>query len=449
MTKSAYNIIIITFLFIIFEGAYIRIYAQENNTNTLLSRKEQGEHSHLQNNRFFRIAYIQSIKQQHIILRVNYAHKLSSLEQTKPKLESLCPSKEKNLIIRNKQGKNLGYFHCSRIDSHKDANAKRHTFLYGQVKLESDSLDSMPKTIALRIGYEMGIYKSKPKHIPIVKKQHSKTHHKVITTIRQHKDDKEMIYIASDIVIYGQDSDASLASFNPYFRDRMPENAIRLNAFYMDKYEVTNAEYLYFCRKSNYPLPLEWKSNSKKPYPLGKASHPFHKASYHDAQAYARWAKKRLPSELEWEMAARGGASLLIQSDTLGALAQPPIYSINARNARNARGTGGNAFNPQLCNTYESGYNSTQSVYDLKDKSPYGIIGMCGNAREWTSSWFMPYPKHYWNKQGLSGKIYKVIRGGSFFETQQFARTDYRNYGGLPSLSKDFSAGFRLVMNAK
>ena len=72
---------------------------------------------------------------------------------------------------------------------------------------------------------------------------------------------------------------------------------------------------------------------------------------------------------------------------------------------------------------------------------------MCGNAREWTSSWYAAYPGHRLPAgQAVSGKMFKVIRGGSYDQRQEFARVDYRDYGGFPNLQDDHSAGFRLVV---
>jgi formylglycine-generating enzyme required for sulfatase activity len=72
---------------------------------------------------------------------------------------------------------------------------------------------------------------------------------------------------------------------------------------------------------------------------------------------------------------------------------------------------------------------------------------MCGNAREWTSSWYNPYPGHRFADARLIGHQFKVIRGGSYRQNQDSARADARDYGGFPELREDRSAGFRLVIS--
>lgn len=181
-------------------------------------------------------------------------------------------------------------------------------------------------------------------------------------------------------------------------------------------------------------MPSSWK---KGRYLAGRGQHPFTEASYNDAQAYARWAGKRLPTEFEWELAARGSLNRL--ADDTGPrslLRNPPLYPF------------GNEFDSERCNTLESGLGDTMPVTNLRDASPYGLLGMCGNAREWTSSWYRPYPGHKFLEQAPAGTIYKVIRGGSYAHPARFARADYRDYGGFPSLRDDRSAGFRLVRAA-
>jgi formylglycine-generating enzyme required for sulfatase activity len=102
----------------------------------------------------------------------------------------------------------------------------------------------------------------------------------------------------------------------------------------------------------------------------------------------------------------------------------------------------------KLCNTNESGIRDTVSVYKLPSTSasPYGIIGMCGNVAEWTNSWYSAYPLQPFVLKGY-GKVYKVIRGGSYLDDSRNAKSFHRSYGGNPNLREDKKAGFRLVVD--
>ncbi|MBL8019024.1 MAG: SUMF1/EgtB/PvdO family nonheme iron enzyme, partial [Leptospirales bacterium] len=104
-----------------------------------------------------------------------------------------------------------------------------------------------------------------------------------------------------------------------------------------------------------------------------------------------------------------------------------------------------------VCNTREkwSTEPRTISVLALKDRSPYGMVGMCGSAAEWTSSWYNAYPGQTQFPEHLAGQQFRVLRGGSFAQSRDFARTDWRDYGGLESPRTDRRGGIRLVLSAR
>lgn len=98
------------------------------------------------------------------------------------------------------------------------------------------------------------------------------------------------------------------------FDREMPQITVYLNAYLIDKYPVTNAQYKEFTDATGYPVPWQsaplaspynWDRNSRT-YPKGKDDHPVVLVDWYDANAYAKWAGKRLPTEAEWEKAARG-----------------------------------------------------------------------------------------------------------------------------------------------
>jgi formylglycine-generating enzyme required for sulfatase activity len=247
------------------------------------------------------------------------------------------------------------------------------------------------------------------------------------------KDKKEMVFVSGGIFLFGQGKYGDSDDYNPHFNDPDFSNLMDLPSFYIDKYEVTNYEYDRFLRETGNKPPFYWENGE---VPMGKEDHPVIHLTYREVEAYANWAGKRIPTEFEWEKAARGkGIKETKRRDDGFNFDSSPI-----------KFPFGNQFNDQLCNSFESGNKDTVSVYNLSPKgaSPYGAIGMCGNAPEWTSSWYTPYQGHNF-KSNLSGKSLKVIRGGSYLDNKNKCSVHYRAYGGLPNLREDKRAGFRLV----
>jgi formylglycine-generating enzyme required for sulfatase activity len=134
------------------------------------------------------------------------------------------------------------------------------------------------------------------------------------------------------------------------------------DGFYIDKYPVTNAEYKEFLKAKKRRVPRTW-DNKTKTYPPGKDNHPVRGVSFFDAKAYAESVGKRLPTEKEWEKAARG--------------------------AKGRQYPWGNAFASSRCNTLEAKYKDTTEViqFDPAGASPYGVIDMAGNVWEWVDTW--------------------------------------------------------------
>jgi formylglycine-generating enzyme required for sulfatase activity len=210
--------------------------------------------------------------------------------------------------------------------------------------------------------------------------------------------------------------------------DEVPQHEVVLPAFDIDGYEVTNAQYAKFLQATGRSLPADpkdpdyyrWKGPTP---PAGQELYPVMYVNWYDAQAYCEWAGKRLPTEEEWEKAARG----------TDRRAWP----------------WGNAFDAQKCNTYEAGLKWSAPVGSFPGgDSPYGVHDMCGNVAEWTSSWYQPYPGNKL-KRGAFGEHFKVARGGAWaLPAEPWSRATNRNLAQPPDF-KHRSLGFRCAKDVK
>lgn len=247
----------------------------------------------------------------------------------------------------------------------------------------------------------------------------------------------KILYEHMGYFLYGQGSDPGDDSYNPKFGVPDRSSLEEIPSFYIDKYEVTNKEYNKFLKETGTPPPPHWENGN---FPRGKEYHPVTNLTYREAEAYSKWAGKKIPSEWQWEKAARGTGLVwrLLKDESYEFISQPQDYPF------------GNEFDSALCNTRESGSRGTISVFELpsKGQSPYGAIGMCGNVAEWTSSAYIPYPGHRPNS-GRFGKHLKVIRGGSYSGTKEEGKAYARDFGGIPNLLNDRKAGLRLITEVK
>jgi serine/threonine-protein kinase len=197
-----------------------------------------------------------------------------------------------------------------------------------------------------------------------------------------------------------------------------PAHTVEVKAFFIDRNEVTNEEYQRFISATKRRPPAHWVGGK---IPNGQMKLPVVNVSWSDANAYARWAKKRLPTEAEWEFAARGTDGRVYP---WGA-AWKPDYA-NAGQGKNAR-------------LFEAGRYPTGA-------SPFGALDMCGNAWEWTASDFKDYPGRK-TPSALAGSGFKVIRGGAYDATPITSTTTYR---GAVSPERAYEkTGFRCARDAK
>ncbi|MDH4101447.1 MAG: formylglycine-generating enzyme family protein [Nitrospirota bacterium] len=182
-----------------------------------------------------------------------------------------------------------------------------------------------------------------------------------------------------------------------------PQRKVKVKRFYIDRYEVTHAQYHEFILATGHKPPPGW---SGQDYPMDKGNYPVVNVSYRDAEAYAKWAKKRLPTAAEWEKAARG---------------------TDARTY-----PWGNKFEAGIAQTAESVVLFSGPVNGFpKDVSPYGAIGMGGNVSEWTSDWFD------------IGKKMRVVKGGAWAQLSHMARCASKD--GVEETAVSQLIGFRCV----
>jgi iron(II)-dependent oxidoreductase len=196
-----------------------------------------------------------------------------------------------------------------------------------------------------------------------------------------------------------------------------PLRQVNVGAFYIDLTEVSNQQYERFVQERSYRPPVGWTGPTA---PSGRQDLPVVGVSWDDAQAYCRWAGKRLPSEAEWEKAGRGSSG------------QPYPWS-------------GSAFSGGFAVTRESGKKQPDPVNNAgRDVGPYGVKQMAGNVREWVEDAFLPYP----GGRGSNSKFgrERVVRGGSWATDQRSALL-YSRGSSNPNLAWQ-DVGFRCARTA-
>jgi len=239
------------------------------------------------------------------------------------------------------------------------------------------------------------------------------------STMTSEKDDMTLLYVPAGEFMMGSDNGA----LNQY-----PAHVVNLDAFWIDETEVTNAMYNKCVKDGDCNLPHSNESRSRDQY-YGNSEfdlYPVIQVSWEDAETYCTWAKRRLPTEAEWEKSARG------------------------ENGRTY--PWGNARpNDNLLNyLWEQGADTTAVGNYPDGASPYGALDMAGNVWEWVSDF---YSNNYYRSSPTSnplgpdtGDYYnsRVIRGGSW--DSENANSSYR--GAKGQKSSEYNIGFRCAMSA-
>lgn len=268
-------------------------------------------------------------------------------------------------------------------------------------------------------------------------------------TISIQPDGMEMVFIPAGEFQMGSDESDLKAS-----PDELPQRKVYLDAYWIDRTEVTNAMFARFIHFSGYQTEAERKGASnvyQAPnwimiagadwrYPQGPASgvenlqdHPVVQVSWNDAQAYCRWAGKRLPSEAEWEKAARGtDARRYPWGDQPVEQTRLNFADLN---------TGFSWYSRED----DDGYSFTAPVGSYADgASPYGVLDMAGNVWEWVADGYVPdayseLPVD--NPIGVLNSAERVLRGGSWMSDAWSVRSANRSRY-TPETTRPF-IGFR------
>ncbi len=211
--------------------------------------------------------------------------------------------------------------------------------------------------------------------------------HSDYTSIVSPSDDRKMFLIESGAFPQGNSNEMAY-----------------LESFYLDAYPVTNADYQKFTEATGHQIPNHWQEGFAKAF----ANHPVVFVDYQDASAYAEWAGKRLPTQQEWEAAARGLTGLTFPW--------------------------GNAATHSKCNARESQIGQTTPVDKYRSgASPYGVYDMAGNVWEWCDS-----------VGALEDR--RILKGGSF--STPFIHAKAYELNDADIAMKDDDTGFRCALTA-
>lgn len=239
----------------------------------------------------------------------------------------------------------------------------------------------------------------------------------------------EMVLVPAGEFLMGSDKKVDRLAY----RSELPQRMVYLDAFEIDKYEVTNLQYLKFVLANDRKPQIDWRYDGGN-FQETMAHHPIMHVSWYDANAFCKWAGKRLPTEAEWEKAARGedgrinpwgnqsagltranfgrtGLSGPVRDRPERLLLYPPLISVDK---------------------YENAV------------SPYGVFQMMGNVAEWVADW---YDQDYYkvapnrNPKGPETGTQKAFRGGGWMDSTTTMRAAMRN--GTDPNTKINWMGFR------
>ena len=243
---------------------------------------------------------------------------------------------------------------------------------------------------------------------------------------------KDMVLIPSGFSIMGSNDPR-------HGDDQKPEHKVYLDAYLIDRYEVSASDFAAFLNKVNnvkgYYLDNKYGTlfydGRFKPR-KGFENHPINNVNWKGADKYCRWKEKRLPTEAEWEKAARGTDGQIYPWGS-----KPPSQDLARYNR---------------VWTKEIKHHVMAPVNVLSEgASPYGVHNMAGNVKEWVDDWFdreyYSDPANHINPKGQIGGEYKILKGGSWRDLKGFIYSSFRNNNYPKSRLDDY--GFRCARSTE
>ena len=253
-------------------------------------------------------------------------------------------------------------------------------------------------------------------------------------------DGAEMVYVPAGEFTLGT-SDAQIDSWlkehpedkREQFAEEQPQCRVSLPGYWIDRYEVTNAQYLRFVKVAGHHAPLYWEGGR---VPAGAENLPVVGVDWGDAGAYCKWAGGRLPTELEWEKAARGADGRLFpwgnQWDSKRCSSLIQVVTTPSPGAWVVETTGAKM---AAVGSYPSG------------ASPYGALDMAGNVWEWCGDWYDEKAYQRYAQGDLTPPATgtcRVLRGGSVYNgIPGIYRCAHRD--SIAPDVRDYGIGFRCV----
>jgi len=239
---------------------------------------------------------------------------------------------------------------------------------------------------------------------------------------------KNMVFVSSGFFIMGS---------NDHGEDEAPEHKTYLDSYYIDRYEVSANDFSLFLNdvsnRNGYYLNNQYGTlfyNGKFQARKGFENHPINNVKWKGAFEYCRWKGKHLPTEAQWEKAARGEDGKIYPWGN-----KPPAHNLARYRQVWTKEIKHHVMVP--VNLFSEG------------TSPYGAHHMAGNVKEWVDDWFdreyYDEPENHINPKGQIGGEYKVLRGGSWRDLTGFIYSSFRNNAYPYSRLDDY--GFRCAKN--